>query len=838
MSDSKPIERGTLMDAFHRARQTGERGQAMFVLEKALQTPEYRPEALIWKGIEALQQQRPHHAFIYLTSAADALPNRADVRAMVGRSVLAQQQTERAVQFLNAAWQQMPTDVALRISRWQALSKTETPQSLRKRIVAQLPDIEDPKELALVLGLLAAQPDGPTYTGVARFHAATREVQGWAVNLKNPKSIVSLRISSNEQITDCIAELADPLLTASGLPSTHGAFRVRINDPALTLHVRFDDGTIVAGSPLSNLPLFAPPAPLGKNASRLEPVDVLVPVYDGYDETMECLHSVLRNRSLNRTAHRLVVLDDATPDPQLREALQSLAAAGEIEHVQHPANLGFIRNVNRGMALSPERDVVWLNADTRVHGNWLDRLRAVAYSDKDIASVCPLTNNGELMSFPESRISQPMPDAAQQAELDDLARITASPAVEIETGCGFCLYIKRSALDSVGYLDEVHLLRGYGEETDWCLRARARGWRHMGATHVFVAHQGGISFGDEKALRVAHNNAILTRRYPDASDRYQDFCLRDPLKPARQSLQRARLTHLATQVTESPSSVWPVSGFKQLHIQHDAAKSVAPLTLTWRHQGQKTAVNLQAQLQPLALRLEYLLPDDARQLADDLRDLPLDELVYQQLTSCPVALRELPAALKKPYRILCRDDELLQTNTVHDWSGFARNALSVHLPWKALHKRYAAALPGAKLVTEPKRKTVAAAKPTPRTLFIADALHDASLAEQWLALAQRITRENLPVMLVVHTDGPWLKSLMATGSVHALPNVQGLELSDCVLLAGCKAALSLELNPGAGWDAPELAASVGLPLYATPGPVANEAGAYSINQLALSLSRA
>ena len=838
LPDSNPLERETLMDAFHRARQNGERDQAVFFLEKALQIPEYRPEALIWKGIEALQQQRPQDAFIYLSSAANALPGRADVRALVGRSVLGQQQPERAVQLLSAAWQQMPTDAALRISRWQALSKTQKPENLRKQILAQLPDMDEPKELALVLGLLAAQSAAPTYVGVVQFDPATHEVHGWAVNLRQPKLIVSLQISSNDQLSACSAELAHPLLSAAGLPASHGGFRVRINQPGLALHARFDDGNQVAGSPLSNLPAFAAPAALCKSLIRREPVDVLVPVYDGYDETMECLHSVLRNRKHNRTAHRLVVLDDATPNPRLRQALQSLAAAGEIEHVQHSANLGFIRNINRGMALSPERDVLWLNADTRVHGNWLDRLRAVAYSSQDIASVCPLTNNGELMSFPESRVSQAMPDAVQHAELDDLARLTASPAVEIETGCGFCLYIKRSAIDSVGYLDEVHLLRGYGEETDWCLRARARGWRHMGAPHVFVAHQGGISFGDEKALRVAHNNAILTRRYPDASDRYQDFCLRDPLKPARQSLQRARLTQLAKQMTASRSSVWPRSGFKQLHIQHVASKNSAPLTLTWRHQGQKISVSLRAQLQPLLLRLDYLLPEDTSRLVDDLRNLPLDELIYQQLAACPVGLMHLPALLKKPYRILCRDEQLLQANATYDWAAFACEALSIHLPWKALHKRYAAALPGANLVIEPKRKIFAAAKPTPRTLLIADALYDTQLAEQWRALAQRITRENLPVILVLHSDGPWVHALLATGSVHALTNVPGLSAADCLLLAGCKAALSLELNPGASWHAPALAASLGLPLYAPAGAVANEAGAYSINQLALSLSRA
>ncbi len=33
---------------------------------------------------------------------------------------------------------------------------------------------------------------------------------------------------------------------------------------------------------------------------------------------------------------------------------------------QHTVNMGFIRTMNRAMAMSPDKDVVWLNADTRV----------------------------------------------------------------------------------------------------------------------------------------------------------------------------------------------------------------------------------------------------------------------------------------------------------------------------------------------------------------------------------------------------------------------------------------------------------------------------------------
>jgi GT2 family glycosyltransferase len=795
-----------------------------------LHTPEYRSEALIWKGIEALQQNQPQRAFVYLSNASHALPRRTDVQALVARSIQLQRQPELARHYLKAAWRDAPMDPALRLALWQSRSQTEEPAHLRRQILAQLPDIDDPRELKLVLGLLAAQADAPAYVGVVRHDAAQGEITGWAIDLRSPQTVPQLSVTSDGIEEVAVANAPSQLLADAGLPATHGGIRLQVGSAPQTLRVLFANGLPLQGSPLSILPAFEPPSRVEGNDAAQQPVDVLVPVYEGLDETLECLNSVLRHRHLNRIQYRLVVLDDATPNAELRAALQALADSGQIHYLRQPGNLGFIRNINRGMALSPCRDVVWLNADTRVHGDWLDRLRAAAYEAEDIASVTPFTNNGELMSFPVSRVSHEMPSAEQQAELDRLASLAADGAVEIETGCGFCLYIKRSALDAVGYLDEVHLLRGYGEETDWCLRARSLGWRHMGAPQVFVAHQGGISFGDEKALRVAHNNAILRRRYPDAEARYKTFCLRDPLRPARQRLQRARLEQLRNWVTDGQART-------ELIIQAGGA-SLAPLSLSYQHRAQGYVVTLKALLAPLPLTLDYVLPDESEQLLADLQSLPLDGLIYQQLAGCPAALRELPAQLKTTYRIVCRDDELLRQDHPADYPDFARGAHSVHLPWKALHKRYAAALPGTKITVAGKRKTVATSQSAPRVLFIADQLHDSKIAEQWLDLGRRISRKKQPVTLLTHYDGPWLKSLLATGAIQALPEVPDLNLADRIRLAGCMGALSLDPNPGASWNAPNLATELGLPLYAMPGAVANESGSLPMNQLRLSTSRA
>jgi GT2 family glycosyltransferase len=839
MSRHTEREPETLMEIFQGYRQSDQVGLAAATLDRALQTPEYHPEALIWKGIDALSKD-PKLAFIFLNGAAHALPNRADVRALAGRSILAQRKAGLASRYVMSAWQKLPEDAALRMTLWQARAQSATPEELRATILAQLPEITAPAELAFVLKLLATQEASPKTIGVVRYLPEIQEIQGWAVDLRDVNTPAMLRVEANGRTLPMIANSPHPLLTAAGLPASHGGVRISIPNPIAAVNVRFQSGHPLLGSPVFAMPAFVAP-PAQQQVGEKQPVDVLIPVYDGLEETLECINSAMNARKLNHTPHRLVVIDDMTPIPALRKALKILASKGRITLVQNPVNLGFIRSMNRAMALSPKQDVVWLNADTRVNGNWLDRLRQIAYSDEKIASVTPFTNNGELMSFPESRFSHPMPDAEEHRRLDELAQFAAAAPMEIETGCGFCLYIKRRALDEAGYLDEVELLRGYGEETDWCLRARAAGWRHVGAPNVFVAHKGGISFGEEKSLRVAHNNAILRRRYPDASARFDAFCLRDPIKPARQAIQRARMDELKEWIKAGAPDAGSGTAVNQLYIDqkpldNDRIAGNAPLSLLWSHESSQARLTLHAQMQPLAFDLEYRLPSDHQCLLEDLRTLALDHLVFGQLIACPEQLLDLPKALSKPYRIICRDDQLLSNDSKRDWSTFGLEALSIELPWQALHSHYAKALPGARLEIKNGGIESSVHLGTPTTLLIADLL-GADTANAWLNTARRIKRERLGIKLLMHGENPWSKSLLATGVVWALHTPNGLTLAECLQLAGCEGAASLAPNPGADWIAAELASAVKLPLYAIPSPVAVEAGSLPLNFLPFAASQ-
>lgn len=560
----------SVIDHYHRLLRSGNTDEARSVLALALDVPEYRAEAQMLKGVEALRAENYPEAMRWLSQAAEGLPQRSDIPTLMGRAALAQDRPEFGLKLLEAAALKHPTDPILRILLWQTRAATQSDEETAAQMQHHLPYIESGEELRHVLHYL--QNRNFTTVGTVRYDAGSSSIVGWAINLQLFEQPASLQLHIGTQAAPFTANSLHPSLSDAGYPVNHGAFRIKLPPQRDPVRVTDAAGTDLPGSPLAitsilpGVPRFTSNTSTteactpaddssiiktiptrethkhhNKTASNPSIVNVLIPVYAGLEDTLACINSVLRYRNANRTPHQIMVLNDASPDIELCRALDSLARRGKITHIVRPANLGFIRNINRGMALHQDRDVVWLNADALVHGDWIDRLRYAAYAIETAASACPLSNNGELLSVPEPLQANPMPTESELAQLDTLLKQLSIPSIEIETGCGFCLYIKRSALNDVGYLDEIHLQRGYGEETDWCIRAKLDGWKHVAAANVFVAHRGGISFGSEKQLRVWNNNRILKARYPTAERKYRQHVKLDALKDVRLKIAKSNL---------------------------------------------------------------------------------------------------------------------------------------------------------------------------------------------------------------------------------------------------------------------------------------------------------
>lgn len=281
------------------------------------------------------------------------------------------------------------------------------------------------------------------------------------------------------------------------------------------------------------------PALAERDAGRKSDViDVLVPVYRGLAETRRCIESILGSRQ--DRAFELIVVDDASPEPELVVYLDKLAATGVVTLLRNASNLGFVQSVNRGMSHHPGRDVVLLNSDTMVANDWLDRLRDCAYSAPNIGTVTPFSNNATICSYPVFCEDNALPAGIELGELDRIfKRVNHGKSVVIPTAVGFCMYIRRACLDQAGLFDAERFGKGYGEENDFSLRAAHLGWLNVLCADTYVYHVGGVSFqGEQKAHQAKAAKALLAL-HPEYDELVHRFIVADPVQPFRLAIDAA-----------------------------------------------------------------------------------------------------------------------------------------------------------------------------------------------------------------------------------------------------------------------------------------------------------
>ncbi len=260
-------------------------------------------------------------------------------------------------------------------------------------------------------------------------------------------------------------------------------------------------------------------------------IDVVIPVYNAAEDLERCVESVLAHTA---RPHRLILIDDASPDPAIAAYFDTLARRGlpQVVLLGNDRNLGFTGTANRGMETS-QADVVLLNSDTVVTAGWLDALARCAAADASIGTITPFSNNAEICSFPRFCEDNPWPDGADpEAVRLALAQAAVPTYPELPTGVGFCLYIRRALIAAVGRFDPAFGL-GYGEENDLCLRAVDAGFRNVLCDDAFVLHLGGRSFEGKKATLGTRNLELVVERHPRYLELVHDYIAADPLRAIR-----------------------------------------------------------------------------------------------------------------------------------------------------------------------------------------------------------------------------------------------------------------------------------------------------------------
>lgn len=294
-------------------------------------------------------------------------------------------------------------------------------------------------------------------------------------------------------------------------------------------------------------------------------INIIIPVYRGYDDTLATIYSVLTQPQ--KTRYHLTVINDCSPDPRLTQRLRELASMSLFTYLENEKNLGFIGTVNKGIELLPDLDVILLNADTLVFGDWIDRMLLHAANDPNIGTITPYSNNATICSYPVINCDNKIKLECTLEQIDAYARFcNKGRATNIPTGVGFCFYIRRSVLSEVGLLD-IAFGRGYGEENDLCMRIIKSGYKNILAEDIFVFHSGQVSFFEFSDEEFGPGQKLLISKHPDYVRRVAAFVNSDPGSVSRVRLD---LYRLARNLGERVALLWSIDagGGVETHVDN------------------------------------------------------------------------------------------------------------------------------------------------------------------------------------------------------------------------------------------------------------------------------
>ena len=250
--------------------------------------------------------------------------------------------------------------------------------------------------------------------------------------------------------------------------------------------------------------------------TKINALDLIIPVYKNTALTKACLESVLHNlEEIAHLAPRLIVINDSPDHEEVSLLLKTLEKNNKtIKLLINPKNVGFVKSVNLGLAISRKdgRDVVLINSDTQTFPGTLLKLAEAAYLDPQIGFASPRSNNASFCSFPH--VPHPFAGVLPTPQESYLYWKSAGSTLPkfhfAPTAVGFYLYIKHQILLVFGELSEDFGL-GYEEENDLILRANKVGFRAVIANESFAYHAGSASFSLRDLDLSVHKNKNLQK---------------------------------------------------------------------------------------------------------------------------------------------------------------------------------------------------------------------------------------------------------------------------------------------------------------------------------------
>ncbi|WP_196603704.1 glycosyltransferase [Pectinatus haikarae] len=227
-------------------------------------------------------------------------------------------------------------------------------------------------------------------------------------------------------------------------------------------------------------------------------VSIIIPVYNQFGYTYNCLRSILQNTGLD-IPYEVIVADDNSTD--LTQMIDSILFNVRVIH-NHP-NLQFIRNCNQAVDFVRGEKIFFLNNDTQVQPGWLAGLIELMDRDRQIGMV------GSKLVYPTGELQEAGGIVWRDGTAWNYGRYEDSNlpqfnyVKEVDYISGAAIMIRRKLWQEIGGFDE-QFIPAYCEDTDLAFEVRKRGFKVVYQPKSVVVHFEGMSNGKNTDQGIKH----------------------------------------------------------------------------------------------------------------------------------------------------------------------------------------------------------------------------------------------------------------------------------------------------------------------------------------------
>ncbi|SMC21002.1 hypothetical protein SAMN02745134_01171 [Clostridium acidisoli DSM 12555] len=215
-------------------------------------------------------------------------------------------------------------------------------------------------------------------------------------------------------------------------------------------------------------------------------LSIIILNWNAKDLLKDCLNSIYKNTK--DLSYEIIIVDNNSSDRSCAMVKENFLHRENCSLIENKDNKGFAWGNNQAIRVAKGRAILLLNPDTLVNEEAINKTYECLVNDEKLGVAgCKVLNTDGTLQLACRRMAPRPKDAFfkifgisklfknnKNLTRYNLTHVSEDEFLDVDSVSGCFLMIKREVIDKIGLLDETFFM--YGEEMDWCMRAKKAGY--------------------------------------------------------------------------------------------------------------------------------------------------------------------------------------------------------------------------------------------------------------------------------------------------------------------------------------------------------------------------